>query len=585
VAPYKPRFTLWWFEPYLAWQPTYVTDTVGISQLRTGVSLVGGELRGNLSMGGSAYISKDFRDGAGPSWGGDLVFGLRVPSIFGENRDLVPEAQVFGSHEVIRNENAFSTDYHPTRTDFTKTPPNDFSLFVEPDTLIGVYSDLFEGVFHDERAFTQYGISAGLSLNRSNQLGLYYARLRDHYSGSYYGYRSRRLGRLLLSDSERFEDVVDLTGAELADPNQQAAVDSWERWIHHEVADTTPSRDLVDYFDRFSIYADHRVGLSYQFTNVRPRFGVPARVDYISLGGQFTRGALTIDSYYGDGDTVIEHGDDRELFVRFDPSGNQIPHLTPVEETRDFFKVELAALERFPLPGNRLMGEWPRGARGGHFCTVNLFLGSLNRRLPSEANTWPLQYRIAQFMKAYPYAFDPVDLGTVEYPIAVDRMDSRGNYLGPDTLLYTYLGDTHHEDIMWGNGIFYGSIEYTLEILRGANLHGPGLMLRGLYITPFLEWSKLWNGDWSDLEIEVDRNEPPWEWVTYHGTKRPLLRDWGVRTELALVMATVWNASLSFTWARRLDLDSALLDYEQTGNRVTKTYLDKDRFSVGLHVW
>lgn len=578
LGEYKPRFTLWWLEPYLSWQPTYITDTVGISQMRLGASMVAGELRGNMSMSGSAFISKDFDNGAGPSWGADLVMALKAPNVFGENRDFTPQAFAFGSHEVVRGEDALTADIDPDKTDFTRTPPNDYSIFIEPDTLIGVYYDFAGGVFSDERVFNQYGVVGNLQFDRYNNIGVYYSRLDDRYTANYLDYSLSWQGRVLLSD-DRFSNVVDMSDTTLSDPFAQAAIGWWQNWADTAVSDTSPATDIYDLYDEFGIYSDHRVGLNYSFTNIRPDFFVPCRVDFAAIGLQFVRSTLTVDSY-GDGgtDTLIERETANDLLLNFGPEGQQIPSYTPIQQQKDFLTVEASVYERFPLPGHHQLQALPKGLRSGHFLSGQLFFGSVSRKLPAEASTYPLEYRVAHFLKAYPYSFNPVDIGRVEGAFAVDRYDTQLNLIGADSIHYALEGDTSVGDIMWGNGILYGSLEYTLELFRGLSSSSAGMLVEGLYVTPFFEIASIWNEDWAHFPLRrTDDGHLTWE--------ADYFRDIGVRTELVFQWAHHWHGLLTFTWARRLDLDDAVLRYEREGNRVTKTYLDKDRFSLTLHLW
>ncbi len=583
LGEYKPRLTLWWLEPYLSWQPTYITDSVGLSQMRIGMAGAVGELHGNIRLNGSAYLSKDFENGAGPSWGGDAVLMLRTPSLFGENRDFRPEAYVFGAREVVRDEYQYRPDFVPGRTDFTRVPPNGHSLLREgagttPDTLVGYYVDAAEGFYRDERTFTQYGLNAGMSFNRYNRLGAYYRRFDDHVDGAIEGYRFSTLGRLLTLPSARFENVQDITD----DPD--TTLDYWRDTVMAGLDSTYKAVDYPDLYDAFNIYNEHRVGLMYQFTNVGPAFSVPSRIDYFALGAEFVRSGLTVDAYYGGGaDTLIEREGASDLFVNFGPDGAQVAHNTSIEEQKDFFGLQTALYERFPLPGNRAMNAARRPLRSGHFFSFSAFFGSLNRTLRSEASTYPLEYRYAHFLQAYPYSFNPLDTVWREGRFAVDRYNAAGTYLGVDSVPYTYLADSTAVDIMWGNGVVHYSVEYTIELLRGLSAPGPGVMVRGLFLTPFFETASIWNRDWRDFTVDLlspfTRADGTIEW------RDSFLRDCGLRTELLLSFAHNWNLLATFTWAYRLDLDDALLDYEREGNRLTLTYLDKSRFSLNIHVW
>jgi len=587
LGDYKPRLTLWWFEPYLSWQPTYITDSIGISQMRLGASMVAGELRGNLNLGGSVFVSKDFDNHSGPSWGADLVAALKAPELFGENRDFKPEAYVFGSREVVRNDVQFKPSFGSGS--YAGTPPNDYSILAhgaagERDTLIGVYMDAVDGEYREERVFTQYGVSAGLAFNRYNYAGVFYAGLDDHINGGLYDYRLGWLGRVMLCDRSTFTNVVDLTDVRLSDPGQRAAVDGLKQWVDTTVNGATDAVDMLEYYDRYSIYRDQRVGGYYEFLNVGPSFGAPSRVDYLSLGAQFVRSGFSIDYFYGGDDTLLEREIGNDLIVTFGPDGEQVAQVTAVEEQLDLFSLELAAMERVPLPGIRTMQRLPRPWGMRHFLTGSLFLGSLNRRLPEDAATYPVEYRIAQFMKGYPYSFDPVQPGERQGSFPVDHVQRvpGGDWGLIDTgsIQYTYLTDTVSADILRGNGIAWYSLEYTLELLRGASIPGPGMLIEGLYVTPFFETASVWNLDWRDFDPEL--------LAPLTGSlhwRRSFLRDWGIRAELAFLFAHTWHGALAFTWARRLDLDRDILAYERDGNREKRTFLDKDRFSLTLHVW
>ena len=69
----------------------------------------------------SAYIAKDFKDRAGPSWGGFVATRLKVPKLEGENITLSPYFEVFGEYHNSRVDIALD-DY--SINNFTGEVPN-----------------------------------------------------------------------------------------------------------------------------------------------------------------------------------------------------------------------------------------------------------------------------------------------------------------------------------------------------------------------------------------------------------------------------------------------------------------------------
>ena len=133
------------------------------------------------------------------------------------------------------------------------------------------------------------------------------------------------------------------------------------------------------------------------------------------------------------------------------------------------------------------------------------------------------------------------------------------------------------KDLLWGNRIMYLSTEYTLEVARGITFKPLGLLVQGLYATVFAEAAGLWNCDILDFSFtkllgmgnEFKASE----------LGESYLKDAGLRIDLPFVLFENWHAYLTFTWARRLSLDDAVLSIDAAGKA---RHLDKDRFSFNF---
>jgi hypothetical protein len=573
---YAPRFTLWHLGPYLSFQPAFVTDTVGFSHLRTGINMLAGELGGAITMGGDLYLGKDFRNRAGPSWGAAGFLGLAMPSIAGENVTLKPTAFLFGAREVIREEEQFKPEY---TGDLAQTPPNEESYLVPgdpfvalnaPDTLIGMYLDFLGGTHRQERVVNQYGIAGSLAFDEHNALSVHYSRIDDYAGAEVFRQQARLQARVYTLQAGDFDNAVDLTDTVLQDPTDYLYD------VIQYFSDTGGVQDVAAVRDRFNVYNDHSFGIHYRFLNIRPAFWVPSRLDLVGVSAEFIRSGLTVGSVSEGTDTILGIDTEHEVFASVGTGGRQVAHLIPVVQTYDLVRAELSLVERTPLPGNTFLSSGPRGVRARHFFTGSAFFGSLNRRLPKGTDVYPLQYRTSDFLKAYPYSFDPFDpVEKQDYFTAYNVITGE-----TDTLTYTDSVDASNEDILWGNGIMYYGVEYNLEIFRGLTFRPFGVLLKGVYLSPFFELAAVWNRNWRDFELS---DLVPF--TSRGGSLRrrdSFLRDAGLRVDLPLVILDTWEGLLSFTWAHRLDLDKEVVSIKRNGDKV---HLDRDRFSFVVHLW
>ena len=593
LGEYKPKFHLWEFVPYISFQPTYITDTVGISNFRLGFRALTGELRGNLNMAGSAYLAKDFKDRAGPSWGGFLATRVNVPALEGENITLRPYFEAFGEHHNTRSEITLA-DY--SMDDFTGELPNVGYAWTTDMMLNGQYTQFYEiplfgdslyagaflddpsGSFRYDRKFTYYGISGFMELNEHHTIGLQFLRSRDYINGSIFDGGTRlqkRVFKMEIKNDTIFDTPVDINSDNDFDSLVNLFTDN------NLIDDTTfPGKlDIIDLYDGFELYKDHMLALQYQFLNVKPSFSIPSRVDNIFINLLFFNSTYTIDYAFPGKDSLITvdtTGEDKEIYINLDQNGNQIPFYSSIKENKDYLGLNIGWLERFPLPGNNLLTRPPKGLGMRHFVTTNIFLGSLNRQLSEYAFNYPLKYRASHFLRAYPYSFNPIDTVTRATMVDVYEYDQ---FLVGSVTTATYLskGDAVDDDILDGNGIIYYDIEYTLELFQGLTVPGPGITVNGLYITPFFEMANLWNRDW--------KNFNGWDLLPMTKDKKwdeSYLRDFGLRVDLQFMFLDSWHGLFSFTWARRLDLDDEILDIKKNGDIV---HLDKDRFIFTIQVY
>lgn len=568
---YKPRFTLWHFGPFLSFQPAFVTDSIGSFHMRTGLDAAAGELHGFASMGGSVYLGKDFSDAAGPSWGGVAYLNLAMPSIFGENRDLLPQAQAFIMRDVVRTEER----YEPLPTSqLVETLPID-TPFCFNDTLEAFYSDFADGSFRADYIYNRYGVSGVLPINRYNQLNFQYVRIHDYIDGSLFDSQWYGRKRLLRIQNRSYDDAVDITDDFLQEAHDSTGIpmDSLRELFGSEYTDTVKV-DLQALFDHFTSYKDHELSVAYQLMNVRPSFTIPHRADYLALSTHFIKSTVAFETFYPALDTLLELGEANNAMVALDEEGNQIPIYTPMYESKDYFRCEVFGLERFPLPGNNLLRSLPLPFGGKHFVTTNAFFGSLNRSLSERTNSYPLIYRIAYFLKAYPFRFDPVEPETRQeyFPVFTPR--------GIDSVGYTEIVDTSERDILWGNSIMYYNFEYTIELLKDLTIKPFGLNIKGLYLTPFFETASVWNCNWRDFSprqiLPLGTSDGKIVW------REEFLRDAGIRVDLPFVIFDTWQGFFSFTWARRLDLDDAIVAIQPNGDLIG---LDKNRYRFSVNLW
>lgn len=593
LVDYKPKFHLWEFIPYVSFQPTYITDTVGISNLRMGFRMLTGELQGTLNMAGSAYLAKDFKDRAGPSWGASLATRVNVPPLEGENITWMPYFEAFGEHHNARSDMTLA-DY--SMDDFTGEVPNVGYAWTTDMMMNGQYTQFYEiplfgdslyagaflddpsGSFRYDRKFTYYGMAGNVQMNEFHTIGLYFLRSKDYIKGSIFDSGTRlqtRVFKMKVENDTIYNTPVDIQSDKEHDSLVNVFIDN------NLIQDTTfPGKlDIIDLYDGFEMYKDYMLALQYQFLNVKSSFSIPSRIDNVYINFLFFNSTYNIEYAFPGQDSLITIdtiGDDMEILINFDQDGNQIPFYSSVKESKDYMGLNIGWLERFPLPGNNLLSRPPKGLGMRHFVTMNIFLGSLNRRLSEYAFNYPLKYRAAHFLKAYPYYFDPID--TITTSTMVDIYEYDQFLIGsPATATYLSTGDAVDDDILDGNGIMYYGIEYTMELFQGLTIPGPGITVNGLYVTPFFEMANLWNRDW--------KNFNGWDLIPVTKDKKwdeSYLRDFGLRVDLQFIILDSWHGLFSFTWGRRLDLDDEILEIKKNGEIV---HLDKDRFMFTLQLY
>jgi len=571
---YKPRFTIWHFGPFLSLAPAFVTDTVGLSQFHTGFNIYAGELYGMANMGGSVYIAKHFDNSAGPSWGSQAVVALENPEVFGENRTFAPKLLVHAARAVVRDEETFEPTYGD---DLYRYIPSEYSVFIPPDTLVAVYADETSGRFYSERVFTHYGATGSISINSRNTAALSYERYRDYYNADVHGLVRRWQARAYTIPNGRRYDfpVYDITD-DVQNDGRQSLLDT----LLDNYNGAEPSTDMLELYDHFNLYRDHRLTGSYRFSRIEPSFSIPMNASLFSVSTELINASYNVGIHAGQFGEDDQPGGGAALYG-YGADGGQAPLYSPVEKQQDYMRVELMGFERFPFPGNSVLSRLPRPFTLRHFATATLMAGSLNRALPVNGSVYPLQYRISHFLKGYPYSFDPYDPAMRRLYFKV--LNTRNGPLDSanvDSIAFVTMVDATQGDIMWGNSVAYYAVEYSIELLRGAAIGPLGMLFKGLYVTPFFEAAAVWNAHWRDFELKrfvplraVD-GEVVW--------RRGFLRDAGLRLELPLTFLDTWNAFLAFTWARRLDLDDAILEVKADGTLVG---LPKNRFSFAVHVW
>jgi hypothetical protein len=566
---YRPKFTLWHFGPFVSFEPAYITDTVGLSQFHTGFNVVAGDLSGAMNMSGVAYLAKHFSNSAGPSWGTQAQMELVSPAIYGENTSFQPQVVAFGSHTVIKDDDDFSEDTLPDN--LLKAIPSTSSLLFSQDTLLAVYLSYPSGHFFYDRVFSTYGVFGSMAFSRYSEAGLYYQRNTDHLNGSVSGQVIQYHPRVLTISDKQYDNASDITDRVTGDGETELM-----DLLLEDYTFTSEAGDVVDIYRHFDLYKDHRIGGHYSFVNVRPSFSVPLRAGIFTVSGELINAVYNAGSLFNEYDEQ-EQEDGESLLYGLGPNG-QVPLYTALEKQQDYAKIDLSALERFPLPGNKLFSSLPRPLAFRHFCTAVTAIGSINRKLPADYSPYPLHYRISDYMKGYPYSFDPVQ------PVVTRSYFEVGN-VGPDSISTDSISfldtvDGVSRDILWGNGMAYYGAEYTLELLRGATIPVLGVILKGLYLTSFFETAGVRNSGWGEFDAEnlspINTGSSDIKW------RNSFLRDAGIRLELPLQFLDTWNAWLSFTWARRIDLDDEILEIRDDGTLIG---LPRDRYSFDINIW
>jgi len=468
-------------------------------------------------------------------------------------------------------------------TPFIEIPDTIFGTNKNDSIYAGAFLDYTDGSFRYDRKFTNYGISGFMDINEFHSIGLFYYRSKDYINGSVFSETDRLQTRIfrirnktidsstvdILSDTVAFKAVIDSINSVNTIPFYKDLFD-----VSFEY---TPM-DMINLYDRFSLYKDHMLGLRYQFFNARPSYSIPTRVDNVFINALFFNSTYNIEYAFPGYDSIMQINEDKDIWINFDKDGNQMPFYSSIEESKDYFSLNVGWLERFPLPGNtRMSTKPPKGFTIRHFITANTFLGSFNRKLSDYAFNYPLKYRASYFLRAYPYAFDPIDTMTVNTKLPAYY--SYDQFLIPhtDTLFYPHIEDAIDDDILDGNGIIYYGIEYTLELFQGVTIPGPGITVRGLYLSPFFEMANLWNRDWKNFNgwdlLPVTKEQK---------RNKSFLRDFGLRVDFEFMVLDSWHGLFSFTWARRLDLDDEILEIKDNGKIV---YLDKDRFMFAFQLY
>ncbi|MBD3422339.1 MAG: hypothetical protein GF398_19675 [Chitinivibrionales bacterium] len=557
ATPYKPRFTVWDFSPYLAFEPAVITDKIGDSHLKGGMNFALGELAGYANVQGAAYAGKKLTDRAGLSWGGNLMFNVGVPTVYGDKMTYAPGARAFAYRDVIKNEDHFEPT-HPEELEqeLVVARIGDFQL----DTLYLTYSDRLQGSLRFEDIYNFYGLSGSMQLDRYNSIGLQYARQSVFLNASYHDVRNASWAQVFHQDTDGTYKSV-----------QQLSPNSLAGQISALFTDTTLPYDVPRLYDSFPRYRSHRLGLHYSYVNIRPSFGIPARIDYLSFSSQFTNASHARSEVRGGAvfeDTLsLSGGSQRQVITRLDDAGGLIGEYLPLETRNDYVNFTLSAYERFPLTSNKRISISAQG-----------HVSLLNKRLTGNGNLFPLQLRISRFLKAYPYRFNPLDtVRSSTLPVyLVDPADSlvystdiRIN--GPVT-----FEDAVDRDILWGNGLLFLNLEASFSLLRDVNVPALGMLLRDILLTPFVEAATVWNENLPDLRMEHLIGN------SASGNFGNFLRDAGLRLDMPMVLFNNWQALLSLTAVMRLDLDDEIagIEYNQQDGSITLSRLDKFRFSI-----
>jgi Tol biopolymer transport system component len=565
-AKYEPKFTMWHIGPFLSFEPTFITDTVGFSQLNGGLNFASGELAGYSNLMGSIYVGKDFRSQAGLSWGAGFNYDKGFPQVFGENKKYYPKVTLFGARNMIRSEDPMEPDsiLPPRFPGYAFYLPSDNYR----DTLLGVYMDDEQGAFRVDQTFDVYGATANLNISRRNELGLYYARQKvglsaDVFNNSIF----ENTGIFRLYNNMYFDETKSNYAEEITGQVTDTIFDNFRKqfsWV-------SPKRTTIDLYNNFNRYQSHIVGLNYRYTDIRPYFYLPTRVDYFGISGD------VINSRYSMGtlltgidrtDTLsLEDSLGYVLTSTTDDEGRIIPQVHSMDQEEDYFQLNLYWLERFPIIRNR------------SFITFETFFGSLNRKLPAAGDVFPLRYRTSFFLRAYPYAFDPIDTMTVrdsfpmyEYVAPFDSMLRNEEYVK-----FKYYADKEPGDIMWGNRLLYLKLECSVELFRGLAFEPLGLLFQTAYLTPFVEAASVWNTDWKDFTLDMVLGKTK----SNGRLGESYLKDCGLRFELPFVLFENWGGIFYFIWAYRLDLDDKIVEITKDGRILG---LDKHRFSFGFYL-
>lgn len=585
ATEYKKRLTHWAFNPFISFEPAYIADSIGFSDLTTGIDILTGDLQENLDMFASAYVGKNFRNRAGPSWGAVLAARLDVPQFVGENKDYLPYAEAFIEHHAIRDEFSLEPEYNGS---FLGKPPNGvidwfnaspsksaaFTLNPQRDTIVGVYVDDLSGNFRYNRSFTNFGLSANLEMHKYHTLGLRYMHYYDYLNhANIYDDLQRiqfRVMKFTQKEGKLFKfdsSSIDVTDDVKKDPF------NYYHYMLEEIlfGDSTfwningKSTTLLDYYDRYTLYKDRMIALYYDFMNVRPSAYEPDRVDGLFFVAQFFN--PTYNLYYKSNEQSTIELKDKDVIVNITPEGKQGSLVSSVTETNDFFSLGLDWTERFPLPGNNMQHHPPKGFGTRHYVTGNLFLGTFDRKFDNDALLYPIKYRIAHYMKAYPYSFDPLDTTRNSFYAPYFDINLITNQVNiyPDSVVYYGNRD---EDILSGNGIGYYNFEYTLHTFHGLTLSAIGMVFNGILITPFVEAGCVWNENWRDID-DIVYNFTPF----FFNFKKDIILnpnyiwDTGLRVDVPFTFFNTWDCKFSFTWARRLSLEDKK---DVNGNKLAK---------------
>jgi hypothetical protein len=568
---YKPKFTMWDLSPFVSFEPAFITDTVGFSQLMGGLRFETGELAGYSNLNGRVYAAKDFRDRAGVSWGIGLDYDKQFPFVFGENKNYYPEVKLFGSRNVIKSDFGFKAD--PITK--TRVPDQAFYTYSDPlldrdiDTLYAVYADVTEGYFLFEDVYDWFGGTAQLKIHRKNTLGARYLRRNIFFNGDIYKQGVEYQTRIYeLSDdrlSEESMNEIPPTGLGVS------FTDEFDGYNKEKSLLTTSQA-----YRHVNIYNSHQFRLLYTYEDVRPAFFLPVRADIVSASAEFIQSRysttrISSGSYTSE---LIDTLENVYVGTSVDEEGRPIPEVQSIDKEEDFFRFELFLLERFPLY-----------KKSRHFFTFLSFFGSLNRKLPNldKGNSvFPLQYRIAHWMQAYPYGFKPIEL-----EVRADSFEIYEVMVAPDSsilftdsssyMYYETLKDTQRLDILAGNRILYAGLEYTHELCRDITFAPLGMLVRAVQITPFIETAAVWNTDFKDFSMEMLLGKDPDDPSSDYGDA--FLSDFGLRLEVHFRIFENWESHFYFIWAQRLDLDDRVATIDSEGYLLP---LDKNRFKFGF---